>query len=435
MQKLVKNVILLAGILTLWAAVCLATPVELIFWHQEARPHRVQRYEELCARFNAEHPDIKIVPVMKTWTNIYQEATAAILAGRGPDFILSVGDFITYIQHLGLVQPLDDLIASLSKAYTIFPSYLKQLCFGGHCWAVPIYGMDFVLWYRKDIFEKAGLDPNKPPRTWSELLDACEKLVQSGTVKYPIAVPGAIHIATDQLIYTLMVVSGAEHLFGEDPTTIIFDNPNTIKAYAFYKRLFDYSPPGSENWKWDEPRTALFTGQVAMVMEKGHYIKGWSGTTDLPLDYLGCGFIPVPDEGGQPGTIFYANGLTLLTSDPVKRAAFETFVRWLYRPDIMSWLLHMDPGFFLPPTMEVLYSDAFWSDPLIQKKVAAVLIELESLKSGRLFGFTREEVNPNIGAISAANLLAWTAQLITVKGLSPEEAVALGAEEMRKAIR
>jgi ABC-type glycerol-3-phosphate transport system substrate-binding protein len=295
--------------------------------------------------------------------------------------------------------------------------------------------MDFVLWYRKDIFEKAGLDPNRPPRTWSELIATCEKLKQSGVVEYPIAVPGAIHLATDQLIYTLMVVAGAEHLFGENPNEIVFNNPNTVKAYAFYKQLFSYSPPGSETWRWDEPRTALFTGKVAMVMEKGHYIKGWVDNTNLPLDYLGCGFIPIPDEGGQPGTIFYANGLTLLTADPVKREAFKTFIKWLYQPHIMSWLLHMDPGFFLPPTQEVLYSDAFWSDPIIRQKVAAVMIELESLKYGRLPGFTRAEVNPNVGAISAANLLAWTAQLITVKGLSPEEAVALGAQEMAKAVR
>jgi multiple sugar transport system substrate-binding protein len=413
----------------------IAQQVELVFWHQEARPHRVQRYEELCARFNAEHPNIKITPVMKTWTNIYQEASAAIMAGKGPDFILSTGDFITYIQHLGLVQPVDDIIEELRQQYTIFPSYLQQLCFGGHCWAVPIYGMDFVLWYRKDIFEKAGLDPNRPPRTWSELIATCEKLKQSGVVEYPIAVPGAIHLATDQLIYTLMVVAGAEHLFGENPNEIVFNNPNTVKAYAFYKQLFSYSPPGSETWRWDEPRTALFTGKVAMVMEKGHYIKGWVDNTNLPLDYLGCGFIPIPDEGGQPGTIFYANGLTLLTADPVKREAFKTFIKWLYQPHIMSWLLHMDPGFFLPPTQEVLYSDAFWSDPIIRQKVAAVMIELESLKYGRLPGFTRAEVNPNVGAISAANLLAWTAQLITVKGLSPEEAVALGAQEMAKAVR
>lgn len=411
-----------------------ADPVELLFWHMEARPHRVQRIQEVCDRFNAEHPDIKIVPQVQSWGEIYQKAPAAIQAGRGPDFILTVGDFTTYIKPLGVIQPLDSLIENLAAKYTFIQTALDQLFFDGHYWAVPIYGMDFVLWYRKDLFEQAGLDPSRPPKTWAELLETCEKLKESGVVKYPIAVPGAIHMATDQLVYTLMIVSGAEHLFGEDPNDVIFDNPDTVRAYAFYKQLFDYSPPGSETWKWDEPRTALFTGQVAMVMEKGHYIKGWVDNTDLPLDYLGCGFIPVP-EGGQPGTIYYSNGLMLLTSDSAKSAAFEKFIRWLYQPGIMSWLLHMDPGFFLPVTTDVLYSDAFWSDPVIKEKVAAVLIEIESSKHGRLFGFTRETVNPNVGAITANNLLAWTAQQITVNGLSPEEAVALGAEEMRKAIR
>ncbi len=422
------TLLLLMGLLA-WSA-----PVELVFWHMEARPHRVERIKELCDQFNAEHPGIKVIPQVQSWGEIYVKAPAAIQAGRGPDFMLCIPDFLTYIKALGVVQPLDDLIANLQGEYTFIQSSLDPYFFDGHYWAVPIYGMDFVLWYRKDLFEKAGLDPNKPPRTWNELLDVCEKLKTSGVVEYPIAVPGAIHMATDQLIYTLMVVNKAEHIFGEDPNEIIFDNPRTVEAYAFYKKLFDYSPPGSENWKWDQPRTAFFTGQVAMVMEKGHYIKGWVDNTDLPLEYLGAAPVPIPEDG-QPGTIYYSNGLMLLTDDPQKREAFATFIRWLYQPEIMSRLLHMDPGFFLPVTQEVLYSDAFWSDPIIKEKTAAVVIAIESSKYGKLFGFTRDTVNPNVGAISAGNILAWTAQQITVAGLSPAEAVAKGAEKMWEAIR
>jgi len=418
----------------LLSIVAYAAPVKLVFWHMEARPHRVERIKELCELFNSQHPDIQIVPQVQSWGEIYQLAPAAIQAGRGPDFMLAIPDFLTYIKALGVVQPLDEIIESLTSKYTFFDSALEPYHFDGHYWAVPIYGMDFVLWYRKDLFEKAGLDPNRPPRTWKELLETCEKLKASGVVKYPIAVPGAIHMATDQLIYTLMVVNRAEHIFGEDPDEITFNNPRTVEAYAFYKKLFDYSPPGSAAWAWDQPRTALFTGQVAMVMEKGHYIKGWIDNANAPLEVLGCAPVPVP-EGGQPGSIYYSNGLMLLTKDSAKRAAFKKFVEWLHQPEIMSRLLHMDPGFFLPVTRETLYSDAFWSDPVIKEKVAAVLIEIETSKHGKLFGFTRNRVNPNVGAISAANILAWTAQQITVKGLSPEEAVRLGARKMEEAIK
>ncbi len=416
--------------ITAWAA----DPVELVFWHMEARPNRVERIQEVCERFNTEHPDIKIVPYVQSWGEIYQLAPAAIQAGRGPDFILTTPDFLTYVKALGAVQPVDKLIESLQQEYSFIQSALTPYYFDDHYWAVPIYGMDFVFWYRKDIFEQAGLDPNRPPKTWPELLEICEKLKASEVVKHPIAVPGAIHMATDQLIYTLMIVNKAEHIFGEDPNEIIFDNPRTVEAYSFYKQLFDYSPPGSAAWAWDEPRTALFTGQVAIVMEKGHYLKGWIDSTDLPLAYLGCAPIPVPEDG-QPGTIYYSNGLMLLTEDLEKQVAFNEFLAWLFQPEIMSWLVHMDPGFFLPVTREVLYSDAFWDEPTIKEKVAAVVIQIDYSEYGKLFGFTRETVNPNAGAIAASNILAWVAQQITVGGLPPEEAVKLGAQRIEEVIR
>ena len=418
----------------LMTVVSYGAPVKLVFWHMEARPHRVERIKELCEEFNKTHPDIEIVPQVQSWGEIYQLAPAAIQAGRGPDFMLTIPDFLMFIKALKVVQPISDIMTELQEKYTFFDSAVESYHFNNEYWAVPIYGMDFVLWYRKDIFKEAGLDPNRPQRTWNELLEYCEKIKNSGVVKYPIAVPGAIHMATDQLIYTLMVVNKAEHIFGEDPGKVTFNNPRTVEAYAFYKKIFDYSPPGSASWAWDQPRTALFTGQVAMVMEKGHYIKGWIDSANVPLNELGCAPIPVPEDG-QPGSIYYSNALMLLTSDPDKQAAFKEFVEWLHQPEVMSRLLHMDPGFFLPVTREVLYSDAFWSDPVIKEKVPAVLIEIETAKSGKLFGFTRSTVNPNVGAISAENILAWTAQLITVKGLSPEEATKLGAEKMEEAIR
>jgi len=430
------KVVLLAVFLgfLLIALVSYAAPVKLVFWHMEARPHRVERIKELCEEFNKTHPGIEIEPQVQSWGEIYQLAPAAIQAGRGPDFMLAIPDFLVFIKALGVVQPVSDIVTELQEKYTFFDSAVEPYHFDNEYWAVPIYGMDFVLWYRKDIFRKAGLDPNRPPRTWDELLQYCEKIKSSGVVKYPIAVPGAIHMATDQLIYTLMVTNRAEHIFGENPNEVIFNNPRTVEAYAFYKKLFDYSPPGSASWAWDQPRTALFTGRVAMVMEKGHYIKGWIDNANAPLSELGSAPVPIPEDG-QPGSIYYSNALMLLTNDSEKRAAFKEFVEWLHQPDVMSRLLHMDPGFFLPVTREVLYSDAFWSDPVIKEKVPAVLIEIETAKNGKLFGFTRNTVNPNVGAISAENILAWTAQLITVKGLSPEEAVKLGAKKMEEAIR
>lgn len=407
-------------------------PVELILWHMEARPHRVKAIQELADAFNASHPNIVVKPRVQSWGEAYIKTIGAVEAGKPPDMLFTIPDFTTSVKETGAVQPVEDVIAELQKSYTLYDSAVDPYVYDGHTWAVPLYGMSFVLWYRADLFEKAGLDPNKPPETWNEMIQYLDKLREAG-VQYPYAIAGAIHMATDQAVYPLMVVSRAEHLFGEDPCEVTFNNPNTVRAYEMYKRLFDYSAPGSAAWKWDEPRQALFSGQTAMVIEKGHYLQGWEDNANAPSDVLRGAPIPIPEDG-QHGTMYYSNAVMLLASGPEKREAFKEFILWLYQPENMAKLLHAAPGFFMPVYQEVAESDAFWDHPTIQKHKEKVQLLIDVSQNGKLFGFTRGTVNPLIGRISGQNLLAWTAQQMTVKGLSAEEAVALGAQKMEEAI-
>lgn len=409
-----------------------AGPVEMILWHMEARPHRVKAIQALADEFNATHPNIVIKPRVQSWGEAYIKTIGAIEAGKPPDMLFTIPDFTTSVKETGVVQPVEDIIAELRRTYNLYDSAVNPYVYDGHTWAAPLYGMSFVLWYRADLFEQAGLDPDQPPQTWDEMIQYLDKLREAG-VQYPYAIAGAIHMSTDQAVYPLMVVSRAEHLFGEDPCEVTFNNPNTVRAYEMYKRLFDYSAPGSAVWKWDEPRQALFSGQTAMVIEKGHYLKGWEDNANAPSEVLRGAPIPIP-EGGQAGTMYYSNAVMLLADGPEKREAFKEFILWLYQPENMAKLLHAAPGFFMPVYQEVAESDAFWNDPVIQKHKEKVQLLIDVSKNGKLFGFTRGTVNPLIGRISGQNLLAWTAQQITVEGRSPEEAVALGARKMEETI-
>jgi len=424
--------------LFLGSVVVYAETTELTLWHMEARPHRVERFKSVIEQFNEEHPNIEIKPQVQSWGEIYTKAPSAINAGRGPDILFATPDFTMLIKKLGVVQPLDDLVSELRKEYDFYESALKPYKFDGHTWAVPLYGMGFQLWYRRDLFKKAGLDPNNPPQTWNQLLKVCEKLEKSEVVESPIAVPGTQSMATDQLLYSLMITNKAEHLFAKDNSEeVIFNNPRTVETYKFYKKLFDYSPRGSQNWGWDQPRTALFSGRVAMVMEKGHYMKGWLDNTNLPLSILENAPVPTPEEGGQKGAIYYSNGAMLLSDKPEKKEASSTFFKWLNKPEHLGRFLNAAPGFFLPPNQEVLRSRDYWNNELVKKDpgtVGKILLQVQSSKYGELFGFTRDQVNPRIASVSGQNLIAWTAQQITVNGLSAEAAVEKGAERIREAI-
>jgi len=231
-----------------------------------------------------------------------------------------------------------------------------------------------------------------------------------------------------------MVTNKAEHIFGERKDEIIFDNPRTIETYKFWKKLYDTSPPGSLNWQWVEPQTALINKQTAFGIILGGFIGHWDTEAKAATEDLGAGFVPRPEDG-QPGTYYCSNGVMLLTKDKRKQEAAKTFIEYIYQPEVMGYFLNAQPCLFLPITEEASKSESFWGDPLIKKYVDIIKLEIEQSKYGKLYGFTREEVNPNIGRIAGQYLLAQTAQKMVIEGLSAEEAVKWGAEKMRQALR
>ena len=328
---------------------------QITLWHMEARPTRIKAIEDVVNAFNQANQDIQIKVEVQSWGDVYVKAIAATQAGKYPDFIFTSPDFQMNLMATRVVRPIDDIMKGLQKKYKIYGSALDPFYFDNHYWAAPLYGMSEVLWYRTDLFEKAGLDPKNPPKTWNQLLAAGKQLVDKGVVKYPIAVPGDWHLATIQQIYPLMVTNKAEHIF-DAKGNIIFNNPRTVDTYRFYKKLYDMSPPGSAAWQWDQPIAAFVAGEVAMVIEKGQYIEQWDLRTKLDPNFMAATPVPIPDKDGQPGTAYFSNGIHLLKNDPKIRAAFKRFVEYLYVPDNMGRLLCAAPGLFLPVTVEAAKS-------------------------------------------------------------------------------
>lgn len=124
----------------------------------------------------------------------------------------------------------------------------------------------------------------------------------------------------------------------------------------------------------------------------------------------------------------------LLTKDKAKQEAAKTLITFMYRPEVMGNFLNAQPGLFLPVTEEASQAESYWEDPMTSKYSQIIKLEIEQSKYGKLYGFTRDEVNENIGRIAGQYILAQVGQKIVVDGLSAEEAVKWGADQMREAI-
>jgi multiple sugar transport system substrate-binding protein len=402
--------------------------VELTLWHQEQPPNRVKQFQKVIDAFNKSQKKYQVKQEVQNWEDAYQKTTSAIQAGSQPDLQFTIPDFTVAIKETGAVQPVEDIVKEINSSHMFLENAIQPYNYEGHNWAVPIFGMIQMLWYRKDMFEAAGLDPNSPPKNWDELRAYAEKLTGGG--KYGIGITSSKHLYTDQEFYTFMITNGGKQLFAEDGS-VAFDTPNNVETLTFYKELSEFSPPGSNSWTWAEPQAAYNNGTLAMAIEKGQFLGPFEQESGKPASDLGVAPVPWPPDG-ERGSIYYSNGAMVLTDDEEKKQGIKEFLKFVFEPKTYAEFLLAEPGLFLPVT-EDGDSSAWKDSEVLGKYPEAVNLMVEQSKYGYLFGFTRDKIPEGIGKISAENLLSQVVQKAIVSGDSPKAAVAWGQQEMQDA--
>lgn len=403
-------------------------PVELTLWHMEQPPHRVKAFQEVIDKFNEANPNITVKQQVQDWNQIYGKIAAAAQSQTQPDILFTIPDFTTYVSQTGIVQPVTDLVKELDGKHQFIDAATNPYNKDGEFLAVPLYGMVQMLWYRKDLFEKAGI--SEAPQTWDELKAAAEKLTK-GKQK-GIALPAGKNLATDQVVYSFMITNGAEDIYAGPGDEIGFADPETVETFAYYNDLLKYSPADSTSYSWGEPQAAFNNGTAAMAIEKGQYLAPFEDESGRPAEDLGCAKIPQP-EGGKPGSIYYSNGAMVTAKDEAKQEAAKKFLAFLLEPENYGEFLNAEPGLFLPLTQDGMEAESWTSDETIQQYKECVDLMLEQSESGALFGFVNG-YHESIGKISGQNILAQVIQKME-GGMAPQEAVQWGQEQMEKAVK
>ncbi len=402
---------------------------EIVLWHMENTPSRVKAFQKLADEYNATNPEYKVNIQVQDWGQVYTKIAAAAQAGKQPDILFAIPDFATYVRGLGLGQPVTSVVEDIQKKDGLIKASTAPYTDKGNVWAVPLYGMVQMLWYRKDLFKAAGI--NSAPATWSELVADAKKLSNGKT--NGIAVPSGKNLATDQVLYSFMVTGGAANMFTKDGKVSI-DNAKTVAAFDLYKQLADLSPKDAGSYSWPEPQAALNSGSAAMAVEKGQYLAPFQSESGKPASDLGCAPIPVADNGGKTGSIYYSNGAMVLSKDKAKQQGAGKFLEWVLDPKHYGDFLNAEPGLFLPVTNNGATESNWRQNPVISTYKNCVNAMLKQSQTGELFGFVDGQYISSIGDISGQNILAQAVQQMTVNGMSAKNAVTWAQQQMQAAI-
>jgi multiple sugar transport system substrate-binding protein len=261
----------------------------------------------------------------------YGAVEQSILAGRIADdlpdaAIISSASITTYVSAR-LAQPLDPL---MDRDPTWRPNAAEPalLAFGerdGSTYALPLTASWLVMYYNAEIFEAAGLDPDDPPETFTELERAARQIVETGAAPHGFA----FRLADDPNLWRFqnVVRSGGGSFMTEDGSEPTLDDPAMLGVVEFLARN---AKDGLLAPLFDAPaiQQAFAQGDVAITYDASSGAKGYEERT--PFDYRIAPY-PVPDGGTR---VLPAGGasIVMFTDDPVRQQGVWEAVRELVGP-------------------------------------------------------------------------------------------------------
>src|SRR6202165_6227547 len=158
-------------------------PVEISFYYPVAVGGPITNLiDQFAADFEKENPGIKVKPI---YSGSYQESiTKALTAVKSNDApttsVLLSTDMFTLIDEEAIV-PFDPLIKTPEDEAWLkgfYPAFMENSQTGGKTWGIPFQRSTIVLYYNKEMFKDAGLDPTRPPVTWKEMTEDAQKNTQ-----------------------------------------------------------------------------------------------------------------------------------------------------------------------------------------------------------------------------------------------------------------
>lgn len=346
----------IAALVALAAALGFSAPAsaqtEIQWWH--ALPGELgQKVEKIATDFNATQKDYKLVPVYKgTYPEVMTAAIAAFRAKQPPHIVqvFEVGT-ATMMAAKGAVYPVYQLMKDAGESFDP-KSYLAAVVgyytdTGGNMLSFPFNSSTPVFYYNKDLFKKAGLDPNVPPKTWPEVEAAAKKLQAAGVpCGFTTEWPSWVHIENLSALHDVPIATKSNGFGGLD-TELKINGPLQVKhlgklAEWQKTKIFDYGGRG------DSAKPKFYSGECGMTMASSGARLGI--VTNMKAE-VGISMLPYwPDvRNGLQNSIIGGATLWVLRgqkTDDYKGVA--RFFSYLSRPDVQAWW-HQQSG-YLPIT-------------------------------------------------------------------------------------
>ncbi len=347
--------VLSASMLALTIGVAPAAAQTEVHWWHAMGGELGEKLEGVAAAYNASQSEFVVIPTFKgTYPETMTAAIAAFRAGEQPAIVqvFEVGTG-TMMAAQGAIYPVHQLMADMGEPFD--PAGFLPAVVGyytdtdGNMLSMPFNSSTPIMYYNKDVFEAAGLDPEQPPQTWEELEQASRQIMESGAAPCGFTTAWISWIHTENLsAWHDQPIGTLENGFGGLGTELALNNPVVVRHWENLARwqeegLFQYGGPGGGD---DAP--PKFYGQECAIFFNSS--AGRAAVVANATDFeVGYGMLP-HYEGTEPQNSIIG-GATLWVLQGQEEEIYRgvaDFFSFLSSPEVQAqW--HQDTG-YLPIT-------------------------------------------------------------------------------------
>lgn len=346
-----------ASVVALIASLSAAQAKTDIQWWHAMGGELGAKLEEIVKGFNESQEDYNVIPSYKgTYPETMTAAIAAFRAKQQPAIVqvFEVGTG-TMMAAKGAIVPVYQLMADQGAAFD--PNAFLPAVVGyytdteGNMLSMPFNSSTPILYYNKNIFEKAGLDPDTPPKTWAEMEEFSKKIKESGAASCGFTSDWISWIQTENLsAWHNQPIGTEENGFGGLGARLTVNGPVQVKHWANLKNwadegIFKYGGPVGG----DSAAPMFYSQECAMSFRSS---ASRAGVLLNAKDFeVGFGMLPYYDdvEGAPQNSIIGGATLWVLSGRPdAEYAGAAKFFEYLSKPEVQAdW--HQFSG-YLPIT-------------------------------------------------------------------------------------
>lgn len=277
-------------------------------------------HEKYIKEWEGKNPGWKVTPEVVGWAQCQDKATTLAVAGTPVGMAYVGSRALKEFAENELIVPVP-MTEDEKKGY--YPNIVDTVTFEGTQWGVPIAFSTKALYWNKDLFKQAGLDPEVPPKTWAEEI-AFAKQIKEKTGIAGYGLPAKTFDNTMHQFMHWVYTNNGKVIDGDN---IAIDSPEVLAALQAYKDITPYSVEGATAYEQNEIRAIFLDGKVGMIQ------SGSGAAARLKETKVNWGVAPLPlgPSAKGDGTLLITDSLVVFKDTGVEEKAIE-FAKFITSP-------------------------------------------------------------------------------------------------------